>query len=116
MTAVETYRQRAATHAGLRGSESQAVFMINHAGSLSQIQLADQLGMTSGATTGLVDRLERSGIVERIRDRSDRRRNQVRLTDAGLQLVDDDRTRLGQVLVGVADDDLSVFVPVDHHG
>jgi DNA-binding MarR family transcriptional regulator len=37
-------------------------------------ELGDYLGLSSGATTALVDRLERVGHVRRVRDESDRRR------------------------------------------
>ena len=47
---------------------------------LSMGQLADLLGLSSGAVTGTVDRLERAGLVERIRDPADRRRVHLRLT------------------------------------
>lgn len=37
-------------------------------------ELGDRLGMSSGATTAVVDRLERAGHVRRVRDERDRRR------------------------------------------
>lgn len=37
-------------------------------------KLADYCGLTTGAITGLVDRLERAGFVQRERDNEDRRR------------------------------------------
>ena len=37
-------------------------------------RLAELMGMTTGATTRLVDRLERGGYVSRVQDRQDRRR------------------------------------------
>ena len=43
--------------------------------------LADEIGLTSGATTTLIDRLERRGYVRRVRDDADRRRVHVELTD-----------------------------------
>ncbi|WEX91820.1 MarR family transcriptional regulator (plasmid) [Sinorhizobium garamanticum] len=36
--------------------------------------MAEATGLTSGATTALIDRLERAGYVERIADPADRRR------------------------------------------
>jgi len=46
-------------------------------------QLADQLGLSSGAMTNRLDRLERSGLVRRLPDPDDRRGVLVEPTDAG---------------------------------
>jgi DNA-binding MarR family transcriptional regulator len=45
--------------------------------------LADQLGVTAGALTGRIDRLEQRGFVRRAPDDGDRRVTHVELTDAG---------------------------------
>jgi DNA-binding MarR family transcriptional regulator len=44
--------------------------------------LADATGLTSGAITGVIDRLERAGFATREADPADRRRVLVRATDA----------------------------------
>ena len=44
-------------------------------------ELGAQLDMSSGAVTGLVDRLEQAGNVERVADPADRRRVRLRMTD-----------------------------------
>ena len=45
-------------------------------------RLADHLGLSSGATTSVIDRLERDGHVQRVRGDSDRRRVTVRFDRA----------------------------------
>ncbi|WP_327087468.1 MarR family transcriptional regulator [Nonomuraea sp. NBC_01738] len=45
--------------------------------------------VTSGAITNRIDRMEAKGLVERIRDGDDRRSVRIRLTPAGLALVDE---------------------------
>lgn len=45
--------------------------------------LATATGLRPAATTALIDRLEARGLVERVRDESDRRRVLVRMTDEG---------------------------------
>ena len=45
--------------------------------------LATATGLRPAATTALLDRLEAKGLVERVRDDSDRRRVLVRMTDEG---------------------------------
>ena len=45
--------------------------------------LATATGLRPAATTALLDRLEAKGLVERVRDESDRRRVLVRMTEEG---------------------------------
>lgn len=47
--------------------------------------LADDLGLSSGAMTNRLDRLEDAGLLRRLPDPTDRRSLQVELTDAGWQ-------------------------------
>jgi DNA-binding MarR family transcriptional regulator len=47
--------------------------------------LAQAAGLTTGAITGVVDRLERAGYARRERDRADRRKVMVRMTDTALE-------------------------------
>lgn len=49
--------------------------------------LAEQLGVTNRAITGLVDALEREGVVARRSDPDDRRAVRLELTGAGVALV-----------------------------
>ena len=47
--------------------------------------LAAATGLRPAATTALIDRLEAKGLVERVRDETDRRRVLVRMTERGMQ-------------------------------
>lgn len=73
---------------------------------MSQGQLGDRLGLTSGGAVGLVDRLERAGIVRRDADPEDRRRHQLVLTPAGEQILVDSGNHLALAFEGIADHDL----------
>jgi len=68
---------------GLGVSETQALSYLAIHGDRGQNDLGTDLGITSGASTALVDRLERQGIAERYAHPSDRRRVVVRLTSKG---------------------------------
>jgi DNA-binding MarR family transcriptional regulator len=50
--------------------------------------LAEKAGVTRATMTGLIDGLERDGLVQRVFDTADRRRTTVRLTPAGQGVLD----------------------------
>jgi DNA-binding MarR family transcriptional regulator len=51
--------------------------------------LAEKAGVSRATMTGLLDGLERDGLLARVFDDEDRRRLSIRLTDAGQQKLDD---------------------------
>lgn len=60
-----------------------AVMQADQAGvPLTPGRLGQHLGLSSGATTAVIDRLERAGHVHRVRDERDRRRVSLRYGDA----------------------------------
>lgn len=59
---------------GLSATEHKAADILRRFGPMTAGELAGQTGLTTGAVTGLVDRLERDGFVKREHDKSDRRR------------------------------------------
>ena len=85
--AGERYRQVISDHVGLGTTETQAVSYLTVHGDRGQNELAADLGLSSGASTALVDRLERQGIAERYPHPSDRRRTLVRLTSRGDDII-----------------------------
>ena len=56
---------------------------------LTPTMLSKEVLLTSGAMTNRIDRLERAGLVERVRSEVDRRSVLVQLTPAGLQRIDE---------------------------
>lgn len=66
-------------------------FLLGHIeenGSLSMSSIAEKMNHTTAAATGLVDRLENLGYVERAHDTSDRRKVFVKITPKGSQLAE----------------------------
>ncbi|MEU6663149.1 MarR family transcriptional regulator [Streptomyces sp. NPDC046821] len=59
---------------GLHTSEWYALSLITREGSLTSGELSARTGLTTGATTRLIDRLERAGYARRTADPKDRRR------------------------------------------
>lgn len=85
--AGENYRQAVAQTSGLGVTETQALSHLAIHGDRGQTDLGADLGITSSASTALVDRLERQGVAERYAHPFDRRRVLVRLTAHGQEVV-----------------------------
>jgi DNA-binding MarR family transcriptional regulator len=64
---------------GLHTTDLECLDLIYMRGTASAGELAKATGLSTGATTTLIDRLERAGYVERVHDRADRRRVNVRI-------------------------------------
>jgi DNA-binding MarR family transcriptional regulator len=68
---------------GLSEGRLGVLFRLYRCGDMALGDLADDLIMTPRNITGLVDHLERDGLVARVPDREDRRSVRARLTEAG---------------------------------
>lgn len=98
-------RAAAAEHLGLTSADFDAVRYLAEAGPVPAGRIAEAMGITTGAVTGLVDRLERAGWVERARHEVDRRQVVVQVTTARRSALDADQT-LRERLLGEALADL----------
>ncbi|HSO23293.1 MAG TPA: MarR family transcriptional regulator [Chondromyces sp.] len=85
--------------AGLTESQFGALEALHHLGPLCQHELAGKVLKSAGNMTTVVDNLERRGLVERRRDREDRRVVTIHLTDHGGELVREVFPRVVEVLV-----------------
>jgi DNA-binding MarR family transcriptional regulator len=63
--------------------------LLRHHDAMPMSRLADVIGTSMPSATGIVDRMEERGLVERVRVADDRRVVLVRPTRAGLDLVDE---------------------------
>jgi DNA-binding MarR family transcriptional regulator len=78
---------RIAEKMGLSGTDHKALDLVTHAeGTLTAGRIAALTGLSTGAVTGVIDRLEKAGFVRRVRDRQDRRKVLVEIVP-----IDDDR-------------------------
>jgi len=59
---------------GLNGADHKYLGIIMSAGKLTAGELSKLTGLTTGAVTGLIDRLEKRKLVKRIYDKTDRRK------------------------------------------
>ncbi len=71
--------QTIARRAGLNPTDMECLDLILMSGPATAGEIARRTGLSSGAVTGLIDRLERLGLVERVADPDDRRKVLVRV-------------------------------------
>jgi DNA-binding MarR family transcriptional regulator len=70
----------AAERLGVNRTDLHCLNAIENAGGLTAGELARETGLTTGAVTGVIDRLERAGYARRVPDPEDRRRVKVEVT------------------------------------
>mgnify|MGYP000992176151 CR=1 FL=1 len=63
----------------------------------SQKKIADKLGISPPTVAISIKRMEKAGLVHKIADESDLRRNLITLTDKGLKQVDETKTVLEKI-------------------
>jgi DNA-binding MarR family transcriptional regulator len=80
--ATARFDQAVADAAGLNRTDMRIIDVLDREGAVTAGRLADVTGLSSGAMTTALDRLERSGLARRVRDAADRRRVLVELTEA----------------------------------
>lgn len=86
---AERLHQVAAAASGLTATDTQALAYLRISGPMSQRALADCIGLSTGAVTGLVDRLERHQVCKREPHPTDRRSSIVTLTPRGYDVLGD---------------------------
>ena len=74
-----SFFRAAASRIGMTVTDMQVIDILESTGPATAGQLADLTGLTSGAITGMLNRLEETGLVRRERDPNDGRRIIVRL-------------------------------------
>ena len=91
------FHQSIATKLGINVTDTRCFELMSRyaQGPLTAGDLARHTGLTTGAVTGILDRLEKAGLVERFRDSSDRRKVFVRPCLEALQ-------RVGRLYQGLA--------------
>jgi DNA-binding MarR family transcriptional regulator len=74
-----SFFRAAAAQVGITATDMQVIDLLESTGPATAGQLADLTGLTTGAITGMLNRLEEAGFVRRERDPNDGRRVIVRL-------------------------------------
>ncbi|HUB82067.1 MAG TPA: helix-turn-helix domain-containing protein [Bryobacteraceae bacterium] len=106
--------QAIAQDVGLNATDTRCVDLIaSDGGMVTAGRISDLTGLTTGAITHILDRLERRGIVERVRDSEDRRRVLVRVRAESLEPLLPKYDALAKAFLAVAgeysDDELALI-------
>ena len=72
---------------GITARQATLLWLVKRSPGLSLAELAGEEGISPPALSGHVDRLERAGLIERLRSTDDRRRVGLRLTDEGARML-----------------------------
>lgn len=91
---------------GLNATDTRCLDLISSQpeGVVTAGRLADLTGLTTGAITHILDRLEKAGFIERVRDTDDRRRVFVRTRREALAPLIAKHQALGKAYLGVIED------------
>src|SRR5918997_765250 len=112
-----SYLQAVAERSGMNLTDLQCTNILTSTGPIAAGRLAEEMGLTTGAITGVVNRLERAGYVRREKDPADARRVVVRpdmeaLERAGAGFLGSQERVLDALLADYDDRDLAVFLEI----
>ncbi len=82
---TDAFDEAVAEALGINRTDHRCLDVLAQEGPTTAGRLAELVGLTSGAMTTVVDRLERAGYARRVRDEHDRRRIHIELTEAALE-------------------------------
>jgi DNA-binding MarR family transcriptional regulator len=96
---------------GVSMTHFHVLTLLRHHDAMPMGRLAELLGTSMSSATGIIDRMEERGLVERVRPGGDRRVVLVKPTQTGIDLVDDAELLKNKVvdaaLARLADDQLA---------
>ena len=84
--AVYLDSQKMSRQFGLTGQQSQVLRLLLKNGSMSSADLSRLMYVTPSNMTGIIDRLEKKDLIERVRKQGDRRVALITLTEGGKKL------------------------------
>lgn len=103
---------------GVSSAGALVLGILRDHGAMPPSELGQRLIVTRATVTGLLDSLERRGLVRRERDHADRRRLTVHITDEGLAILAELRPLVHEEekrwLSGLSDSELRRFIEMLH--
>jgi DNA-binding MarR family transcriptional regulator len=85
---------------GISMTHFHVLTLLRHHDAMPMGRLAEIIDASMSSTTGIIDRMEEKGLVERVRVPDDRRIVLVRSTAAGLALIDEAELVKSEIIVG----------------
>jgi DNA-binding MarR family transcriptional regulator len=85
---TDLFDERVSEFLGINRTDGRCLDIIGRHGKVSAGQLSNEAGLTTGAVTAVIDRLEASGYVQRLRDPLDRRKIWVECTPHTNELIE----------------------------
>ena len=76
-TGVDNFDSAIVDHIGINRTDGRCIDLIDQAGGMTAGELATAAGLTTGAVTAVIDRLEKAGLAQRVPDPTDRRRVRI---------------------------------------
>ncbi|MGE0058694.1 MAG: MarR family transcriptional regulator [Dehalococcoidia bacterium] len=112
------YSQAVADRLGVHSTDIETMDLLHIYGPMTAGQLAERAGLTSGATTRLIDRLERAGFVKRRHDDIDRRRVNIEPSwehaASVMALFEPIGRRMGQLWASYSPEELATIIDFMH--
>jgi len=109
----DAFDNLAAQRLGVNETDLHCLNIVENAGGITAGKLALLAGLTTGAVTGVIDRLEHRGFARRVSDPEDRRRVRVEVTRAFYARADKIwgpvRADWGRALAKFSDDELELI-------
>jgi DNA-binding MarR family transcriptional regulator len=107
------FGQTVAIRFGLSESDVDALELLIDTGAATAGRLSDLMGLTTGAVTRVIDRLEQAGYVRRVPDPADRRRVIVEVVPEKISAVQETMDRVGdkgaEEIAHYSDEELAVI-------
>lgn len=94
--AIDLHSKKLSKESGLTGPQLILMRSIKELGEVTIRQLSDHTNMSQATATTILDRLERNGLVQRIRSEKDKRKVHAHLTEQGQELLNNAPTPLQQ--------------------
>jgi DNA-binding MarR family transcriptional regulator len=86
--ATDEVDEAVAQRLGLNRTDLRCLSVLSQTGAMTPSALADAAGLTRGAMTTALDRIEHAGYARRVRDQKDRRSVRVEMTKRALEEVE----------------------------
>ncbi len=86
--AIDMNSKKLIKRVGLTGPQLVILNEIEHSGEISAGEVARAVSLSQATVTGILDRLEKRGLVHRQRSQHDKRRIMLSITDAGKQILE----------------------------